>query len=468
MRLVLPAFLISFLLWACQTYRQLPETALDMDWKSKTLPDNPQPDRGDPDAGWHYMQYGGFVGSGYPFEFLEPRLRNLRDTLLARDGNSRHLPPAFNAFIADNGVELVSGNCLTCHASMFQGELVVGLGNSFSDFTQNTRTTARVADWLIRAKYRKNTPEREAYADFGKYYIALGSKIVTPVKGVNPAFRLEEACMQHRDPVDLSYQRKPRYQTMKYTLASDVPPLWHVAKKQALYYNGMGRGSYAKLLMQASVLGVVDTSQARRILHHFDDVLAWAASIQPPKYPDIILLDQVDRGRVVFEAHCSKCHGHYGEHESYPNKLVALNQVGTDPYYALYFAKTSHMADWYNQSWFAQSAPHSSMEPDLGYVAPPLDGIWATAPYLHNGSVPTLEALLNSALRPRYWARSGRSDDYNLVVVGWNYEVLPKPDRKAPWLYNTDLPGYGNQGHTYGDSLSVYERRSLLEYLKTL
>ena len=108
------------------------------------------------------------------------------------------------------------------------------------------------------------------------------------------------------------------------------------------------------------------------------------------------------------------------------------------------------------------------MEPELGYVAPPLDGIWATAPYLHNGSVPTLESLLNSTLRPRYWARSGRSDDYNLDAVGWNFEVLSKPGRKAPWLYRTDLPGYGNQGHTYGDALSASERRAILEYLKTL
>jgi hypothetical protein len=67
-------------------------------------------------------------------------------------------------------------------------------------------------------------------------------------------------------------------------------------------------------------------------------------------------------------------------------------------------------------------------------VAPPLDGIWATAPFLHNGSVPTLEELLDSRTR------------------------APDPGR----------PGYSNAGHTFGDPLTAADRRALIEFLKTL
>lgn len=468
MRFFLLFFAAAFLLWACDVYRQLPDPEVQVGWKSKILPENPQDFSGDPDAGWNYMIYGGFIGSGFPYDFLEPRLGDFVDTVLARDGKNSRLPHAFNVFEAENGVALVSGNCLTCHASAFQGELVVGLGNSFSDFTDNVQFTARAANFLIRRKYRKGSPERIAYADFGKYYEAIGPSIVVPMRGPNPAFRLEEACMQHRNPDDLSYERKSRFDMMKYTLASDVPPLWNIRKKQALYYNGMGQGSFNKLLMQASVLGVVDSTQARSILAQFDDVVAWAAHLEPPVYPEPIDAELAALGETVFEEHCNKCHGSYGAVEEYPGKLIAIDQVKTDPYYALYFTEHSSLADWYNKSWFALQPPLSAMNPEPGYIAPPLDGIWATAPFLHNGSVPTLEALLNSALRPTYWARSGNSDDYDFRALGWNYRSLVKPDKKEPWLYNTSLPGYGNQGHYYGDKLSQSDRMALIEYLKTL
>ena len=56
--------------------------------------------------------------------------------------------------------------------------------------------------------------------------------------------------------------------------------------------------------------------------------------------------------------------------------------------------------DWVTRSYYGESA---DMSPTRGYIAPPLDGIWATAPYLHNGSVPGLRSLLDSRLRPGFW-----------------------------------------------------------------
>ena len=95
-----------------------------------------------------------------------------------------------------------------------------------------------------------------------------------------------------------------------------------------------------------------------------------------------------------------------------------------------------------------------------------MDGIWATAPYLHNGSVPTLEDVLNSEQRPTFWERGFNSTDLDFDKVGWNYTERSSADSKT--VYDTTLPGYGNQGHIYGDRLSAEERRDLIEYLKTL
>ena len=56
-------------------------------------------------------------------------------------------------------------------------------------------------------------------------------------------------------------------------------------------------------------------------------------------------------------------------------------------------------------------------DPVPGYTAPPLDGIWATGPFLHNGSVPNLALVLDSTRRPTYWRRVD-FDSTNFEIAG--------------------------------------------------
>ena len=102
----------------------------------------------------------------------------------------------------------------------------------------------------------------------------------------------------------------------------------------------------------------------------------------------------------------------------------------------------------------------------MAYIAPPLDGVWATAPYFHNGSVPKLSMVIDSSTRPTYWRRPFDSRAYDLKDPGWRHTTPDGPvDTNT---YDTTQRGYGNQGHTFGDDLTDEERRALLEYLKTL
>jgi mono/diheme cytochrome c family protein len=200
-------------------------------------------------------------------------------------------------------------------------------------------------------------------------------------------------------------------------------------------------------------------------------VRAFITSITPPKYPFPIDASLAEHGRGVFEKTCATCHGTYGETPSYPNKLVPLAVVGTDPLLASGTAQFGGpFVDWYKTSFFGEL---SRLEPKEGYVAPPLDGIWATAPYLHNGSVPTIAALLDSTTRPRFWKRSFDSNDYDAQAVGWNFTPLEvgkvgSPKAERPSIYDTTRPGYGNAGHAFGDVLSEGDRTAVIEYLKTL
>lgn len=229
----------------------------------------------------------------------------------------------------------------------------------------------------------------------------------------------------------------------------------------------MGRGDFARSMMAASLMTLRSDEEAAQIDQHFVDVQAFLNSLTPPPYPKKVDTRQSARGKQIFAKRCSSCHGSYGDQPEYPNLLISLDKIGTDPAMARSAVETfSFQAHSYNQGWFGSGDHAARMEPELGYVAPPLDGVWATAPYLHNGSVPNLETLLNSTQRPRYWQRSFKAKDYDLDRVGWQYQEQSAGGDKT--IYDTTLLGYSNQGHTFGDSLTSEERSALIEYLKTL
>ncbi|WIV99073.1 di-heme-cytochrome C peroxidase [Kinneretia aquatilis] len=98
--------------------------------------------------------------------------------------------------------------------------------------------------------------------------------------------------------------------------------------------------------------------------------------------------------------------------------------------------------------------------PNAIYKARPLNGIWATAPYLHNGSVPTLWDLLQPVeQRPRQFQVGSREFDPQRV----GFDTARGPSR-----FDTRLPGNSNSGHLFGTTLDEAQKRALLEYLKSL
>ncbi|WP_395737086.1 di-heme-cytochrome C peroxidase [Prosthecobacter sp.] len=99
------------------------------------------------------------------------------------------------------------------------------------------------------------------------------------------------------------------------------------------------------------------------------------------------------------------------------------------------------------------------------YKARPLTGIWATPPYLHNGSVPNLkEILLPAAQRSKTFHLGTR--EYDPAVGG--YKDMAEFDGKPSFTFDTSLPGNSNSGHEYGAELTETQRQELLEFLKTL
>lgn len=424
---------------------------------------------GDPEIGYDVLVNRGYVSCGIPYEaYVQNRdPHTVEHRLPGRRGRNAELPYNLNATINEAGVELVVSNCLTCHGGEFNGELVIGLGDAFLDFTRDP------TDWVEAVGlYVDDGAPARAWARWADRIAAMAPYTQTETVGVNPAPNLTMLLMAHRDPLTLDWHEEPLLgPPPAEPLPVGVPPWWRMQKKHAMFYHGGGRGDHVPFMMLKSLLCTDDLEEARALDDWFTHVQAYVASLQPPQYPYAIDQELAEKGRPLFERHCTGCHGTYGDDWSYPNLVVSLDEIGTDPAYAVQAIEAERFIRWFNGSFYGRGA---RAQPARGYVAPPLDAVWATAPYLHNDSVPSIAALLDSNTRPAYWRHQRESREYDSDVLGWRYEVLTHgkagaiDESAARMIYDTTRHGYGNGGHTFGDGLSDRERRALIEFVKTL
>ncbi len=323
-------------------------------------------------------------------------------------------------------------------------------------------------------------------------------------------------------------------------------------------------------------------------ISEFDQKLeAYFLSLESPAYPQAIDENLARQGAILFHSKnlwadpanaqrpapaggngsCASCHGAYSPYfvndpdfledpvlEGVAGHIVPLEVIGTDRarsdmlttslregWDVTYWAYPDGVAGWTAPeekdpfSEFIDDMMPLALRPQgvcgweksvIGYQAPPLYGVWATAPYLHNGSVPTLQALLDSSQRHVLWQRKLQSDGpvtgfdqrlnqaYDFDAVGWQHTALQCTDvpgsevlncnpinEEGPsagqlaqnflngtvaWsgvltiqdpapggfdkrlVYDTRILGNGNAGHEFTDALTAAERKAIIEYLKTL
>lgn len=343
-------------------------------------------------------------------------------------------------------------DCMTCHGGSLLGKSYVGLGNSSLDIQA-------LFEELAAAGTPAKTPFPFSHA-----------------RGTNEAGAFAVYLLGMRKP-DLSVTADMTELGLQADSCEDVPAWWLLKKKRTMYHVGATDARSVRSLMQFMMHPLTTPAEFAKNEPKFRDVQQYLLSLEPPKYPFPVDGEQAQKGKVVFETNCASCHGNYGEKWTYPNKVIPLREIGTDP------ARSKNIgpkfAEAYNRSWFAAEGGWllggKPIRETKGYQAPPLDGVWATAPYFHNGSVPTLEGVLNSKARPARFTRSfGTAEaDYDKERVGWKVSEPPAGVEKLPAferrkVYDTTQPGRGNGGHTYGDALSDADRRAVIEYLKTL
>jgi hypothetical protein len=200
----------------------------------------------------------------------------------------------------------------------------------------------------------------------------------------------------------------------------------------------------------------------------------FTGALPPPPYPFAVDQARATRGKALYDAYCASCHAPGSD------ELFAPAVVGTDPNRAIMFSATTagllvnalRIACTDPTECVPDGEPLADDEILQGtgaYMAIPLDGIWSRAPYLHNGSVPTLAALLTGD-RPAQFYRGNTTFDQVNVGYTWDRAVTAGAAH-----FDTTRSGLSNVGHTSArfNGPIVWKQNpdklaDLLEYMKTL
>ena len=348
-------------------------------------------------------------------------------------------------------------SCLACHQGQVRGTAIPGVPNTsyaLETLTEEVR--------LVKVQQRKAF----SHMDVGSLLLPLGT-----TNGTTNAVIFGVALMRHRDP-DLSIvQRPPRFDLVHHDM--DAPAWWHYARRKSLYADGFAPKGH-RILMQFLLVKENGPEKFQEWEDDFRGIESWIESLEPPPWTGGIDLGLADRGRAVFAEHCASCHGTHGPDGVYPDRIVPIEEVGTDR--VRLDSLTAQERGQLNDSWFghygADAVGMEDRESPTGYVAPSLDGIWASAPYFHNGSVPTLWHVLHPGERPTVWRRT--PSGYDDARVGLEVEELAEmppgrlrsSDRRT--FFDTRKTGKSAAGHDFPDALTEDEKTVVLEYLKTL
>ncbi|PTU32445.1 rubber dioxygenase RoxB [Stenotrophobium rhamnosiphilum] len=373
-------------------------------------------------------------------------------------------------------------------------------------------------------------------------------------------------------------------QTQPSTGTEDPPVWWNVGHRSAKFFDA-GQVTDAKRIELSfhfpnTPFHTDMAADKKWILDHQQDSDAWIASQKSPAWPENKLgkinTALAEQGAILFHSKdlwsptlkntvpkppggngsCASCHGAYSPRyvndtayldtpalEGIAANVVPIDVIDTDR--RRLDGNSAMVATYARQDWFAYSDGEKNADGvplcgdwndkslrgdrELGYLAPPLYGVWATAPYFHNGAVPTAWDVLKPSDRHsiwRRWSNTARPDQTSQVMgfrydlaaydnqnLGWKYDALAcgvtgttpyidcNPADAAPtiqdflnliyangglvWnlanlpiltnaqaedrkIYNTRMYSQDNGGHEFTSVLTDQERKALIEYMKTL
>mgnify|MGYP001235187355 CR=1 FL=1 len=257
---------------------------------------------------------------------------------------------------------------------------------------------------------------------------------------------------------------------------ADFPSIWLQKPRQGMQLHWDGNNTSVEERNRSAAFGTGATPPTldRVAMKRLED---WLLRREPPAYPFLVDTNLAAKGAPIYKQYCSRCHGVSGR--NFDGELVGtvlpIGEIKTDRHKLDSY--TGELAVNQNLLYAGTNDPterFSHFRKTNGYANMPLDGIWLRAPYLHNGSVPTLRDLLEPrSKRPTKFYRG--YDVYDQQRVGFVSTVSEERGQQFFLFDTTDgkghsQPGNGHDGHEgarYGTELSDADKAALVEYLKT-
>jgi hypothetical protein len=255
---------------------------------------------------------------------------------------------------------------------------------------------------------------------------------------------------------------------------SDFPSIYNQRPRgdqnMELHWDGNNPSLQERNLSAALGAGVTEQSVDHTAI---DRVADWLLDLHPAPSPYRPDPAKVEAGKTIYMAQCASCHGFQNQDAyifegEYLGKVDPEGKIGVDR--SRLDSYTEKLRDYqltlfkdvdggkYRFRYFRKTD---------GYANLPLDGLWQRAPYLHNGSVPTLaDLLLPPEQRPVAFLRG--SDLLDPSKGGFAAPACEPSERVAKgFCYDTRVRGNGNGGHLYGVDLSSTDKDALVAYLLT-
>ena len=248
---------------------------------------------------------------------------------------------------------------------------------------------------------------------------------------------------------------------------ADIMSVWRQQDRELAQWDGNLR---AKLIRNLGAeLGVAGDPRA---VNFQNGILTtnFTDELPAPVYPFPVDVRLARKGKKIYQKACASCHE--------AQLFMPVDAVGTEPGRARGMTAAARLLLVENLKIACSDKTNpdcNAKDEDIivprqenpGYLALPLDGIWARAPYLHNGSVPTMYQLLVPESRPQSFYTGSNKYDKDWLGFEW---------QEGPYLYDTSIVGYSNAGHddieTFNGGIDFGKDRNkldaLIEYLKTL
>lgn len=377
----------------------------------------------------------------------------------------------------ETAIEAVGVNCSACHVGTVRdapgapARLVLGMPAIQLDFLGYERFLIDAAD---DDRFNAGTlidAIKQVNPDFGFFDQLLYRYVISQMKSRLDTLRSDFSFIDDLDRhppwgpgrVDTFTPYKVRFEmgAAAYETAgqADFPAIWNqgIRDGMELHWDGNNLSLDERNLSASIGSGASESSVD---LPAVERIKRWIEDLPPPQFPaNRIDASLVAAGQPIYAAHCAMCHALDGDRIGQVEPIATL---GTDR------SRLDSFDDAIaaNMNTLGEGRPwaFSHFRSTDGYANAPLDGVWARAPYLHNGSVPYLSDLLEpAAQRPTGFCRG--SDVYDYDRVGFVADGAESACT-AFW-FDTSLVGNGNGGHGYGTNLTAEEKRALLEYLKT-